>query len=506
MSERNFTLSIAAQPLTRLTEFDPEDEYRPEPEPEALPPAWLDGSTRIGIHTSIAGGHRNALETARKLGCNALQIFSANPRQWQGGSARIAEVDAVAFRARRAELGLGPLVIHANYLINLASPQPMLRVRSIQAFHDEIVRGMSLGADFLVVHPGTRGEATCAQAVATVIESVKQASKRASLGGMRILLENTAGMGTCLSSRLEEMAEILAGLNGFPVDVCLDTAHLFASGYDIRTEEGLAATIGQIEKTIGLERVPVMHINDSKIPLGGRVDRHEHIGKGKIGAEAFRRILQHPRLSAMPPEGLAGRVFIAETPIDEPGDDRKNVAALWELAGLKDIAPVAEKGFSMLTAALKKKMDVQRAVEKRNAAVAARRGAEEGRRKSEERSLHFAGRLLRRSEAEKQVRRPASVGMTGLGGGAKGAKVGATGFAGGGSGARVAANVAGGANGAKGAATAERAAATKRVTTTKRAVSAKRLTSTKNPKKAKKVGGAGAAKKGSGAGKRGRRG
>jgi len=437
MSERNFTLSIAAQPLTRLTEFDPEDEYRPEPEPEALPPAWLDGSTRIGIHTSIAGGHRNALETARKLGCNALQIFSANPRQWQGGSARIPEVDAQAFRARRAELGLGPLVIHANYLVNLASPQPMLRVRSIQAFHDEIVRGMSLGADFLVVHPGTRGEATCAQAVATVIESVKQASKRASLGGMRILLENTAGMGTCLSSRLEEMAEVLAGLNGFPVDICLDTAHLFASGYDIRSEEGLAATIGQIENTIGLERVPVMHINDSKIPLGGRVDRHEHIGKGKIGAEAFRRILRHPRLSPTPPEGLAGRVFIAETPIDDPGDDRKNVAMLWDLAGLKDVAPAAEKGFSMLTAALKKKMDVQRALEKRTAVAAARREAEEVRRKSEERSLHFAGRLLRRSEAEKQMHRPASVGMTGVGGGAKGAKVTATGVASGGKRAKV---------------------------------------------------------------------
>src|SRR3984893_13520706 len=300
MSERNFTLSIAAQPLTRLTEFDAEDEYRPEPEPEALPPAWLDGSTRIGIHTSIAGGHRNALETARKLGCNALQIFSANPRQWQGGAARIPEVDAQAFRTRRAEMGLGALGIYANYLINLASPQPMLRVRSIQAFHDEIVRGMSLGADFLVVHPGTRGEATCGHAVATVIESLKQATKRAPLGGLRILLENTAGMGTCLSSRLEEMADLLAGLNDFPVDVCLDTAHLFASGYDIRSEEGLASTIGQIENTIRLERVPVIDINEAKIPLGGRLDQHDQLGKNEVGAEAFRRILTHPRLSATP--------------------------------------------------------------------------------------------------------------------------------------------------------------------------------------------------------------
>jgi deoxyribonuclease-4 len=371
MSERNFTLSIPAHPVKGLSEFDPEDEYRPEPEPEAVPPAWLDGSTRIGIHTSIAGGHRNALGTARKLGCNALQIFSSSPRMWQSGSGRIADVDAREFRRLRAESGLGPLVVHANYLINLASPQPMLRVRSIQAFHDEIVRGVSLGADFLVVHPGNRGEATCAQAVATVIESLKQASKRAPMGGMRILLENTAGMGTCLSSRLEEMADILAGLSGFPVEVCLDTAHLFAAGYDLRSGEGLASTISQIENTVGLERVPVMHINDSKIALGGRVDRHEHIGKGKIGTEAFRRILTHPRLGAKSPEGLAGRAFILETPIDNPGDDRRNVAALWELAGLTGSAPAVEKGFSMLTAALKKKMDVHKAIEKRNAAAVA---------------------------------------------------------------------------------------------------------------------------------------
>ncbi|HEY8715387.1 MAG TPA: deoxyribonuclease IV [Candidatus Acidoferrum sp.] len=373
MSERNFTLSIAAQPLSKTIEFDPEDEYRPEPEPEALPPAWLDGSVRIGIHTSVAGGHRNALETARKLGCNALQIFSASPRMWQGPSARVADVDAQQFRARRAELALGPLVVHANYLINLASPQPMLRVRSIQAFHEELVRALSLGADYLVVHPGNRGEATCEQSVATVIESLKQASKRVQLGGLRILLENTAGMGTCLSSRLEEMADILAGLKGVPVDVCLDTAHLFASGYELRSEEGLSATIAQIDSTIGLERVRVMHLNDSKIPLGGRVDRHEQIGKGKIGLDAFRRILTHPRLSAAAPEGLAGRAFILETPIENPGDDRRNVATLWELAGLKDHAPEPEKGFSMMTPALKKRVDAQRAVDKKTAAAEERR-------------------------------------------------------------------------------------------------------------------------------------
>jgi deoxyribonuclease-4 len=347
------------QPIIQPIEFDPEDEYRPEPEPEPQPPSWMDGSVRIGIHTSIVGSYLNALEAARKLGCNALQIFSASPRMWQGGSARIAEVDAQAFRARREELRLGPLVIHANYLINLASAQRMLQTRSIQAFHDEVVRAMALGADFLVVHPGARGEATSGQAVSTIIESIKQSAKRSQLGGLQILVENTAGMGTAVGSRLEEVAEILQGLSSLPVAACLDTAHLFAAGYDIKTDAGLASTLGQVDNTIGLDRVPVLHVNDSKIPLGGRVDRHEHIGKGKIGAEAFQKILRHPRLGALPPEGLVGRAFILETPIDEPGDDRRNVAALWELAGLKDQAPEAEKGFSMLTPALKKKMDAQ---------------------------------------------------------------------------------------------------------------------------------------------------
>lgn len=352
--DEKVAVSIPEPPATGVSEFDPEDEYRPEPEPEPLPPTWMDGSLRIGIHASIAGSYVNALESARKLGCNALQMFSASPRMWQVGSARIPEADAAAFRARRAEIGLGPLVIHANYLINLAAVQPMLQTRSIQAFQDELIRGVALGADFLVVHPGSRGDASPEQAVRTIIESVKQSSKRVPLGNLRILIENTAGMGTAVASRLEELAEILAGLTSVPADACLDTAHLFAAGYNIKTETGLTSTIDVIESTIGLERVPVFHANDSKIPLGGRVDRHENIGEGKIGAEAFRRILTHPRLGASSPEGLTGRAFLLETPIDQPGDDRRNVAKLWELAGLAEKAPAAEKGFSMLTAAIKK--------------------------------------------------------------------------------------------------------------------------------------------------------
>ena len=342
-------------------EFDPEDEYRPEPEPEALPPAWMDGKIRIGIHTSIAGSYLHALESARKLGCNALQIFSASPRMWQGGPARIPELDASSFRSRRGELRLGPLAVHANYLINLAAPQPMLRTRSIQAFHDEIVRAVALGADFLVVHPGARGEGSTGQAISTIVESVKQAIKRVPLGGLKILIENTAGVGTAIGSRLEEVGEIVAGLlRDLPSGACLDTAHLFAAGYDIKSENGLASTIEQIERTVGLENVPVFHANDSKVPLGGRVDRHEHIGRGKIGKEAFARILQHPQLSPSAGAGVAGRAFLAETPIDDPGDDRRNVAMLWELAGLKQQAPEPEVGYSMLTPALKRKMAAQR--------------------------------------------------------------------------------------------------------------------------------------------------
>jgi deoxyribonuclease IV len=353
-------LATPTQAVAVATEFDPEDEYRPEPEPEPQAPSWMDGSLRLGLHTSIAGNYLNALESAKKLGANALQVFSASPRMWQGGVTRIPEAEAAAFRAKRVEYGLGPLVIHANYLINLASAQQMLRVRSIQAFHDELVRGVALGADFLVVHPGACGECPMQSAISNVIESVKQASRRNPLGNLTILIENTAGMGTAVGSRLEEVAEILAGLQDFPVAACLDTAHLFAAGYDIKSETGLASTIAQIESSIGLDKVPVFHINDSKIALGGRVDRHEHLGHGKIGAEAFERILKHPRLSSNGPEGLQGRAFILETPIDDPGDDRRNVAALWDLAGLKNVAPEAEKGFSMLTAKLKVKMDAQR--------------------------------------------------------------------------------------------------------------------------------------------------
>ena len=305
--------------------FDAADEYRPEPPPEPEIPAWKDGSLRIGIHTSIAGDVTGALELAHGLGANALQIFSSSPRMWSRGSSRIAETDATRFRARRKELGLGPLVIHANYLINLASPNPVLRTQSVQAFHQEIVRGMALGADFLVVHPGSRLESSVETAVAALAESLKHAARGLKPGELRILLENTAGQGSSLGSRFEELKAVLDACPDLRLGICIDTAHLFAAGWDIRKAEGLESALRHIDGTVGLDRVCVVHTNDSKMALGSRVDRHEHIGKGKIGLEAFREILNHPLLATC--------AFILETPIDKPGDDKRNVAALWRLTG-----------------------------------------------------------------------------------------------------------------------------------------------------------------------------
>ena len=353
---------------TSILLFDSSDEYRPEPVPEPQAPVWRDGSVRIGIHTSIAGGFAGSLESASKLGCNALQIFSASPRMWPRVGARIAEIDAAEFRARRAELGLGPLVIHANYLINLATSDPVMRVRSIQAYHDEIVRGLALGADYLVVHPGSYAGKTLAQGIGDVGTALRQAARGVRLCAefgdlrdcrLRLLLENTSGMGMAIGSRFEELKAIMDAAPELPLGICLDTAHAFHAGYEIHTEAGLAQTIAALDRTVGLARVAVLHVNDSKTPFASRVDRHEHIGrghfgkghfgKGKSGLEAFRRILNHPSFSASAPGGRPGRAFLLETPIDAPGDDRRNVRRLWDLVGIPvKQAPRAQNGFSMM--------------------------------------------------------------------------------------------------------------------------------------------------------------
>jgi deoxyribonuclease-4 len=371
-----------ADPLDKTEPaYDVGDEYRPEPEPIPEPPAWQDGSFRIGIHTSIAGDIAGALDTASKLGANALQIFSASPRMWPRGGTRIAEADAARFRARRAELGLGPLVIHDNYLINLASPERVMRTRSIQAFHDELVRAVSLGADFLVAHPGSFLGGEKLQAISEIAQGMRQAVRGMKLGDLRILIENTAGMGSAVGARFEELKAILDETRDLPMGVCLDTAHTFEAGYDVTTEEGLGRTLDAVERTVGLDRVYVLHVNDSKTPLGSRVDRHENIGDGKIGLAAFRRILNHPRLGPGL-QGLAGRAFILETPIDKPGDDRRNVRALWDLVAV-DVkqVPEAADGFSMTRKKKNSTRRTQRAQRKKEKAKKGKAKTARGKKK-----------------------------------------------------------------------------------------------------------------------------
>ena len=309
--------------------YDAADEYRPEPPEPPRPPAWMDGSTRIGIHTSIAGHLTQSLEIAHKLGANALQIFSSSPRMWirpQAGP-RIAAADCKKFQERRAELALGPLVIHANYLINLASPEPVLHTRSVQTFHDEIARATLLGADFLVVHPGSSKGGDRRVAARRISDGLRHSVRGLKMAaGPRILLENTAGQGSCLGCRFEELKWIMDAAPDLKLGVCVDTAHLFQAGHDLRTSEGLEKALEEIESTIGLDSVALLHVNDSKTGLGSRSDRHDHIGKGNIGLAAFERIVNHPL--------LAGRAFILETPIDKPGDDARNVRVLWKLAGV----------------------------------------------------------------------------------------------------------------------------------------------------------------------------
>jgi deoxyribonuclease-4 len=308
-----------------IVEYDASDEYHPEPAPAPEVPAWKDGSLRIGIHTSIAGDIAQSLDRAHDVGANAMQIFSASPRMWAHGIGRLTSADAERFRARRTALQIGPVVIHGNYLINLASPNPVLRARSVQAFHQELVRAIDLGADFLVAHPGSYCDGRADTGIAAIAQGLRQATRGLKLGELKILLENTAGQGSSIGSKFEELRAILGACSELPLGVCIDTAHTFAAGWDIRTIEGLDSALRDIQATVGLDRVAVVHVNDSKTAHGSRVDRHEHIGKGKIGAEAFARILGHPLLS--------GRAFILETPIDKPGDDRRNVALLWKLAG-----------------------------------------------------------------------------------------------------------------------------------------------------------------------------
>ncbi|HZI17025.1 MAG TPA: deoxyribonuclease IV [Pyrinomonadaceae bacterium] len=287
---------------------------------------------RIGFHAPIAGGLANALVKARELGADAVQIFSRNPRGWKARPLEREEVEH--FRRVRRAAGIAPVVIHANYLINLAAADEQVREKSIASFREEVERALSLGADYLVVHPGSARGACEADALRACADALKAACAGLAFGPFRVLLENTAGQGECIGHRFEHLREVIAECPGLDLGVCLDTAHAFAAGYDLRDEDGLSAALSSLDRNVGLTNVRAVHFNDSRAAYNSRVDRHWHIGLGHIGAEALRRVAAHPSLSHA--------AFLLETPQDEHGDDARNLAALRSFVGSADDGAGAE--------------------------------------------------------------------------------------------------------------------------------------------------------------------
>ena len=243
---------------------------------------------------------------------------------------RARATDAAQIRlleAARELHDLRPLVIHVNYLVNLASLDPTIRGKSIQCFRGEVERAANIGAEFLVLHPGSYRGSSIEEGIAAFVLGLRDASAGIRAPKLTILIENTVGAGCHLGSRFEElqsMRDLARDLLDIPIGICLDTCHLFAAGFDISTAIGLRAMVRECESTVGLSHVRVFHANDSKGALGSRIDRHANIGEGQIGLDGFRRILTHPKLRTKP--------FILETPVNEPGDDRKNLDTLKRLA------------------------------------------------------------------------------------------------------------------------------------------------------------------------------
>jgi deoxyribonuclease-4 len=280
---------------------------------------------RIGIHTSSSPRLGSAAVKAQELGANCFQIFSASPRMWRASP---PAPDAVAeMKDLRQKHALAPLVIHDSYLINMASADAGIRDKSIAAFRAELERAFLIGAEYLVMHPGSHKDQTLEQGIATLAASLATAAKGLKpTPDFMLLLENTAGAGSTIGRTMEDLKAIrdLASPNlPFPIGYCLDTCHLFASGFDVSTESGLRDTVALAESVLSLDAIPVIHTNDSKGALGSRLDRHANIGEGQIGLEGFRRILNHPK--------LRDKAFVLETPIDQPGDDQRNVDTLKSL-------------------------------------------------------------------------------------------------------------------------------------------------------------------------------
>lgn len=280
---------------------------------------------RIGVHVGTTGGVWTAVERAVQAGANTFQIFSASPRQWK--AAPVKPEDAQKMAAARAEHDVNPVSIHASYLINLCSQTESVRVNSIAGFRGEVERALALGAESLVLHPGSWKGLTREEGLRLAAESIEKAIDGLAWQGkdFRILIENTAGAEFSLGGSFEQVAELVELLKKCaPMGVCLDTCHCHVAGYDLVTTEGYEATMKQVSETVGFEAVKVWHCNDAKAPMGSKLDRHEHIGEGTIGAAAFRRLLHDER--------FAHAAFIAETPVDDPGDEMRNVMALRALS------------------------------------------------------------------------------------------------------------------------------------------------------------------------------
>src|ERR1035437_7768057 len=279
---------------------------------------------RIGIHLGTGGGASNAVEQAREIGANTLQIFSSSPRMWR--APKVDPKQAVRMKELRAALDVGPLVIHTSYLVNVCSQTDEVREKSVVAFRGEIERALALGAEFLVLHPGSWKGLTRDEGLKLAADSITRAIDGLPWQGtpFHILIENTAGSEFSLGGSFEQVAELVARLRATaPMGVCLDTCHTHVAGYDLVSAEGYAETMRQVATTVGFEAVRVWHMNDAKAARGSKLDRHEQIGKGTMGVEPFRRLLNDER--------FAHSAFIAETPVDEPGDEERNVRVLKSL-------------------------------------------------------------------------------------------------------------------------------------------------------------------------------
>lgn len=232
----------------------------------------------------------------------------------------LTRADVSLFRQTHRRTKLSPVLIHCNYLVNLAATEGVFLEKSIASFREEVGRALLLGVDYLVVHPGSARGACEADGIRTCADSLKIACKGIRFGSLRILLENTAGQGECIGHRFEHLREIMDLCPKLPLGVCFDTAHAFTAGYDIREEDGLEALLQKTNRTVGLKNVRAIHFNDSRAAYNSRVDRHWHIGEGHIGMDALRRVAQHPK--------LRHAAFILETPYDDPRADLKNLQTL----------------------------------------------------------------------------------------------------------------------------------------------------------------------------------